>query len=121
MSLRLKPSASASAATSETNTVQVWPRSGGLWERAARTPNPAMSSSPCASACSSRNEPVPALQTRFMSDSSTRPSRTFTNLASWPPISTIDRLRPPSESKRTAAAACATISFNTVRRAASPG
>ena len=39
----------------------------------ARSPKPAMSSRPCATACSSRNEPVPALHTRFMSDSRMRP------------------------------------------------
>ena len=80
-----------------------------------------MSSTPCASACSSRNEPVPALQTRFMSASTTRPPSTLMNLASWPPISTMERLRPPSGSSRAAATACATISFSTVRRSPSSG
>ena len=96
----VKPSPSASAATSATKTVQVWPRSGGPSLRAASRPNSTMSSTPWASACSSRNEPVPALQTRFMSASTTRPSSTLMNLASWPPISTIERLRPPSGSSR---------------------
>ena len=65
---------------------------------AASRPNSAMSSTPWAIACSSRNEPVPALHTRFMSASTTRPFSTLMNLASWPPISTMERLRPPSGS-----------------------
>ena len=43
------------------------------------------------------------------------------NLASWPPISTIERLRPPSGSSPAAAVACATISFCTVSRSPSSG
>ena len=121
MSARLNPSPRASAATSATNTVQVWPRSGGPSLSAASRPNSAMSSTPWAIACSSRNEPVPALQTRFMSASTTRPFSTLMNLASWPPISTIERLRPPSGSRPAAAVACATISFCTVSRSPSSG
>ena len=59
---------------------------------------------------------MPALQTRFMSASTTRPFSTLMNLASWPPISTIERLRPPSGSSAAAAVAWATISFWTVSR-----
>ena len=121
MSSRLKPSPSASAATSATKTVQVCPRSGGPSLSAASRPNSAMSSTPWAMACSSRNEPVPALQTRFMSASTTRPFSTLMNLASWPPISTMERLRPPSGSSAAAAAAWATISFCTVRRSPRSG
>ena len=64
---------------------------------------------------------MPALQTRFMSDSTMCPPLTLMNLASWPPISTIDRLRPPSGSRRIAAVAWATISFCTVSRSSSSG
>ncbi len=116
MSSRSKPSPRASAATSATKTVHVWPRSGGPSLRAASRPNSTMSSTPLAIACSSRNEPVPALHTRFMSASTTRPFSTLMNLASWPPISTMERLRPPSGSSSAAAVACATISFWTTRR-----
>ena len=43
------------------------------------------------------------------------------NFASWPPISTIERLRPSSGSRRLAAVAWATISFSTVSREPSSG
>ena len=64
---------------------------------------------------------MPALQTRFMSASTTRPFSTLMNLASWPPISTIERLRPPSGSSAAAAVAWATISFWTASRPSSSG
>ena len=42
---------------------------------------------PSFSACSSRNEPVPAAQASFMAKSTTTPFSMEMNLESWPPIS----------------------------------
>ncbi len=44
---------------------------------------------PSFSACSSRNEPVPAAQASFIAKSTTMPSCRLMNLLSWPPISKI--------------------------------
>ena len=44
---------------------------------------------PSFSACSSRNDPVPAAQASFMVKSTTTSSCMLINLESWPPISNI--------------------------------
>ena len=55
----------------------------------ASSANSPMMLMPSFSACSSRNEPVPAAQASFMAKSTTMPSCRLMNLESWPPISKI--------------------------------
>ena len=69
------------------NTVQRSPRRIGAVDCSARSANSPMMLMPSFSACSSRNEPVPAAQASFMAKSTTMPSCRLMNLESWPPIS----------------------------------
>ena len=71
------------------NTVQRSPRRIGAGELSASCANSPMMLMPSFSACSSRNEPVPAAQASFMAKSTTTPSCRLMNLLSWPPISKI--------------------------------
>ncbi len=68
-------------------TVQRSPRRIGAADCRARSANSPTMSMPSFSACSSRNEPVPAAQASFMAKSTTMPSCMEMNLESWPPIS----------------------------------
>ena len=69
------------------NTVQRSPRRIGAVDCSASSANSPMMAMPSFSACSSRNEPVPAAQASFMAKSTTMPSCRLMNLESWPPIS----------------------------------
>ncbi len=69
------------------NTVQRSPSRIGAGEPSAMRANSPMMLMPSFSACSSRNEPVPAAQASFMAKSTTIPSCRLMYLESWPPIS----------------------------------
>ena len=71
------------------NTVQRSPRRMGADEPSASSANSPTMLMPSFSACSSRNEPVPAAHASFMAKSTTMPSCRLMNLLSWPPISKI--------------------------------
>ena len=71
------------------NTVHWQPRSAGAADAAARRENSSTIATPRWSACSSRNDPVPAAQILFITKSSMRPSRTWMYFESCPPISKI--------------------------------
>ena len=115
-----KPSFSASDAASAVYTVHICPRSAGRDDSPAKRTNSPMSSTPWKCACSSKNEPVPALHALFRSLSTMRPPPSRMYFASCPPISTIDRSAPRSGSTAAAAVACATISLSTTSGPSSP-
>ncbi len=71
------------------NTVHWQPRSAGAVDAAARRENSSTIATPKCSACSSRNDPVPAAQILFITKSSMCPSRTWMYFESCPPISKI--------------------------------
>ncbi len=91
-------------------TVHRSPKRPGLSASRASAPNSSSMRMPSFSACSSRNEPVPAAQTLFISKSTTAPRFRLMYLESWPPIS---KIVSTSGSRWTAAVACAVISFRT--------
>jgi len=64
------------------NTVQRSPRRIGAGELRAMRANSPLMSMPSFSACSSRNEPVPAAQASFMAKSTTIPSCRLMNFES---------------------------------------
>src|SRR3970040_492820 len=70
-------------------TVQRSPRRMGAGEDRARRENSPTIETPSRSACSSRNDPVPAAHASFIVKSTTTPSSTRMNLESCPPISKI--------------------------------
>src|SRR3990172_3230715 len=92
------------------NTVHRSPSLQGAVERNALSANSSLMLMPRRSACSSRNEPVPAAQALFISKSTTAPFRRLINLASCPPISNIVST---DGSITAAATAWAVISFRT--------
>ena len=69
------------------NTVQRSPSRVGAGAESASCANSPLMLMPSFSACSSRNEPVPAAQASFMAKSTTTPFSMEMNLESWPPIS----------------------------------
>ncbi len=71
------------------NTVQRSPSLDGLVEESARRANSPLMLTPSFSACSSRNEPVPAAHASFIVKSTTMPFSSEMNFESCPPISKI--------------------------------
>src|SRR5512147_2146834 len=69
------------------NTVQHSPNLQGDPAQKARLSNSCLILMPSRSACSSKNEPVPAAQALFISKSTTAPFARLMNLESCPPIS----------------------------------
>ncbi len=93
------------------NTVQRSPRRIGAAEERASSANSPMIWMPSFSACSSRNEPVPAAQASFMAKSTTMPSCREMNFESWPPISKIvSTVRPICRAMKSAPVLWAVIS-----------
>ncbi len=91
-------------------TVQRSPNLQGDEAQSALLSNSCLIRMPSRSACSSRNEPVPAAQALFISKSTTAPSLRLMNFESCPPIS---KIVSTNGSMAAAAVACAVISFLT--------
>src|ERR1022692_4333738 len=85
-------------------TVQRSPRRVGQGAASARRANSPLMLMPSFSACSSRNEPVPAAQASFMAKSTTTPCSMEINLESWPPISKMVSTGSPFHEDRAALA-----------------
>ena len=92
------------------NTVQRSPNLHGDSAWNARSSNSCLMLMPSRSACSSRNDPVPAAQALFISKSTTAPSRRLIYFESCPPIS---KIVSTVGSMAAAAVAWAVISFLT--------
>ncbi|GBE36378.1 hypothetical protein BMS3Bbin07_00525 [bacterium BMS3Bbin07] len=93
------------------NTVHLSPSLQGLVDEKAQSANSPLMEILSFSACSSRNEPVPAAHALFISKSTIMPSRRDIYFESCPPIS---KIVSTSGSIKTAAVACAVISFFTI-------